>query len=54
MAAVSKPAVVELLLVSEVQVKISNLVSEWPRWGVDKLVWTCAQFVIETFKKAIP
>jgi hypothetical protein len=45
MVAVSKPAVEELLLVREVQVKIGNHVSDQARWGVDKLVWTCAQFV---------
>lgn len=38
MAAASKAAVVELLLVREVQVKIGNHVSESTHWGVDKLM----------------
>jgi hypothetical protein len=54
MVAVSKAVVGELLLVREVQVKTGNQVSESTHWGVDKIVWTCAQFVVETFKKVIP
>lgn len=38
MAAASKAAAVELLLVREVQVKIGNHVSESTHWGVDQLM----------------
>jgi hypothetical protein len=44
---------VKLFPVCEVEVKIAVQVGRFTVYDVDKVRWTCAQFVLDRFKKVI-